>query len=284
MNGAGLKAFACLCVAVASAAGLLLAVPAVFERALENPTVAAWSPATVDGLYTLVLFTLLLGAAVLGARLSRQRLSVGKVPALGAGLAIGVGGLGAALVLATIAGAARRGDPADAGGVQLAAGALLLLFQTAAEEVYFRGWLQPVLIAGWGRWLGIAVAALAFALLHLINGAASPMNLVNLALAGLCFGVLARGSGGLLLPIGVHFGWDWAAAELFGTAPNPGVGSFGALLNFDLVGSAWWGGSDDGLSSSLAATFALLAILSAALAWPWRRAARRPSVGLRASA
>lgn len=280
-----LKSLVCLALGATAAVGLLLMVPAGFERALEIPTVAAFSPATIDGLFTLVLFSLLAAVAVIGARLSRQRLSAGAAPAvsLGAGLAIGLGGLAAALTLAAIAGTVRRGDPPDAGVVQIGLGALLLLFQAAAEETFFRGWLQPVLIAGWGRWSGIAAAALTFALLHLVNAASAPMDLVNLTLAGLCFGLLAQRSGGLLLPIGVHFGWDWAAAGLFGVTPNPGVGSFGALFNFDLVGSAWWGGSDHGLGASVASSFALLAIIAAVLAWPSSHVGgRRPGARLSA--
>jgi membrane protease YdiL (CAAX protease family) len=36
-----------------------------------------------------------------------------------------------------------------------------------AEEIFFRGFLQKPLIARWGRWPGIAIAAFAFGLMHL---------------------------------------------------------------------------------------------------------------------
>lgn len=271
---AGTKALASLCAAASAATMILLAVPIGFERALERPGIAALSPAIIEGLFTAVLFGLLGAAAMLGLRLSGERVSAGRAPALslGLGLMLGVAGFAAAFALATIAGVTRPGDLTETGMASLAIGALLVLLQAAVEELYFRGWLQRALVAGWGRPAGIAAASLAFALLHLINAAWSPMDLVNLALAGLAFGLLADRSGGLMLPTAMHFGWSWAETGLFGTAPNPGVGSFGALFNFDLAGVGLWSGSDEGLISSLAASFALAAIIAATLAWPKPRA------------
>ena len=52
--------------------------------------------------------------------------------------------------------------------------------------------------------------AVAFAALHFVNGSFNPMSLLTMTLAGLFFGLLAEKSGGLALPIGAHFGWNWA--------------------------------------------------------------------------
>ena len=106
-------------------------------------------------------------------------------------------------------------------------------------------------------------------------GARSPLTLLNLVLGGILFGLLALRGGGLLAPIAAHATWNWAEQILLGLDPNPGTGSFGALFDFDLVGPAMWGGSDEGLNASLALSFALVAlIVPLAL---WRRTRRDAS-------
>ena len=102
---------------------------------------------------------------------------------------------------------------------------------------------------------------------------ASAASLASIALAGLWFGILAERSDGLALPIGAHFGWNWAEEMLFGAAPNPGIGSYGALADVDLTGAARWSGGAEGLNASLAAVFALAALIVLTVAWPRDRAA-----------
>jgi uncharacterized protein len=74
--------------------------------------------------------------------------------------------------------------------------------------------------------------------------------------------LLAARSGGLSGAIGAHFAWNWTEQILLGIDPNPGLGSFGAIANFELTGPAVWGGSDEGLNASIAMTIALLALLA----------------------
>jgi len=45
------------------------------------------------------------------------------------------------------------------------------------------------------------------------------------------------------------------------------VGSFGAIFDFDLVGSALWGGSDEGLNASLSISFVLVALILPLIMW-----------------
>ena len=104
--------------------------------------------------------------------------------------------------------------------------------------------------------------------MHFFAAAKEPLAFVNLVLAGLWLGVLANRSGGLMLPIAAHFGWNGAEELLFGAAPNPGVGSFGALFDIDLIGNPLWGGSAEGLNASLSTVFVLAALLAACATWP----------------
>jgi membrane protease YdiL (CAAX protease family) len=148
----------------------------------------------------------------------------------------------------------------------------VVIGQSASEELLFRGWVQPVLVRGWGPAAAILITALAFAALHVAGGARTPLTLVNLMLGGILFGLLAWRSGGLAAPIAAHAGWNWAEAILFGLDPNPGAGGFGAIHDLDLLGTAWWGGSAEGLNASLAMTLTLVAlILPLAVTVPLRR-------------
>ena len=55
--------------------------------------------------------------------------------------------------------------------------------------------------------------------------------------------------------------WNGTEQLMLGLDPNPGVGSFGTLLDFDLTGPSIWGGSEEGLNASLAMSVALAVLL-----------------------
>ncbi len=263
------KAALVLPIALLTAALILIGSQLLFARLFEAPSLAAWSPAAQESVFTLVCFGLLIGSAFGGTSLFGERPSVGPRPlADGAmGFALGMCGLGAALGLAALAGATVSGG--DAGSLMVL-GFAVAVVPPIAEELIFRGWIQPILQAGWGRWAGLVATSAAFAGAHFLSGDGDPASMLNLLLGGLWFGLLADRSGGLLLPIGAHYGWNAAEELLFGVSPNPGAGSFGALFDWDLTGSAFWGGSEAGLNASLSSSFALLALIVATAGWQGR--------------
>lgn len=250
-------------------AGLIVAMliawagPLGLGRLLAVPAIAALDPALIEGLFNLVVFGALALAALALARWTGGGFAAGAAPGAGiaTGLIAGIGGVAIALGLSALAGAVQPGAGAPLRVMALAGGTLVTLFQTASEEVYFRGWLQPALQRGWGRWPGIAAGAAVFAAVHFASAVSNPLALPVLLAAGAWFGILADRSGGLALPIAAHFGWNWGEALLFGADPNPGIGSFGAIADWDLMGSPLWGGGPDGLDTSLSALFALTALV-----------------------
>lgn len=70
-----------------------------------------------------------------------------------------------------------------------------------AEELLFRGLLQPVLIRRFGAWPGLLVCAALFGAAHLPF---SPLFALLAALAGLGYGLAFHYSGRLSLAIGLH--------------------------------------------------------------------------------
>ncbi len=198
---------------------------------------------------------------------------VGGWPALGGlalGLPLGTGGFAAVAGVAALAGAVMHGASSAVGAaaaVGVAASVLIFAFQAGAEEYVFRGWLQPLLCARWGAWVGLISTAVIFAAVHLVGGARSPLTLVNLLLAGLLFGLLALRTGGLWAPLAAHWGWNWMEASGLGLEPDPGVGPLGALADFDLRGRALWSGGADHLNGSLAETLVLLGLTGLFVVW-----------------
>jgi uncharacterized protein len=236
----------------------------------------------LESLVSVLLFGSLAAAALIGGRATGVNpLSIGQAPKrmVLVGLAMGVAGIGVATAYAGIAGALSQGTGISGDAAVLFWGAAIILLQSASEEIYFRGWLQPVLERHWGTMAAIAAAAAAFAALHVMGGARSPTSLVNLFLGGVLFGVLASYGGGLAGAIGAHFAWNASEQVVLGLDPNPGLGSFGAVLDLELSGAAAWGGSNEGLNASIAMTFALCALIAPLLIMAKGRKAAVGSVG-----
>jgi membrane protease YdiL (CAAX protease family) len=192
----------------------------------------------------------------------------GSAGFLGFTLAVGL----AALLHAVAPGAAPAALAHRLSGLVL--GVAVIAFQAFGEELFFRGWIQPVLAARWGPWIGLTATSVLFAAAHALGRPPGVLALVNDALAGAVFGLLAYRSGGLLAPFAAHFAWNWAEQSVFGLTPNPGVDALGSLLDLDLVGPRLLSGGADEMNGAITATLALLAMAGLALAWtPGARAA-----------
>lgn len=241
------------------------------------PAALAGDHRVVETLFMMLVYGALALCALVGARLfGRNACRAGDKPlcCVSLGLFAGVTGLVAAIAVSAAAGALVPGTAPGLSATPLLWGLLLVAVQAGGEELFFRGWVQPVLSERLGTVLAVLATALLFAGLHLAGGVRSPLSLLNLLLGGVMFGLAAAHGRGIAGAFGLHFGWNAAEQLLFGLLPNPGTGSFGALLDLDLVGLASLGGSAEGLNASLAMTLALLALIV-----PQAIAARRTLAG-----
>ncbi len=265
-DGAGhVKALVVLIAAVAICALVVWFGAPVAELFLTDQS----SPVFAESIFTVVIYGGLLAAAAAGAKLSGVNpFRLGRNPAAsgGAGFAIGAVGVTLAAAYAWLAGTMNQ-LPGQGGAALLLSGTLLIILQAGSEEVYFRGWLQPVLAERWGTAAAIGLAAAAFALLHVIGGARSPITILNLLLGGLLFGLLAASRGGIAAAAAGHIAWNWTEQLILGLVPNPGLGAFGSLMDWELAGATLWGGSEEGLNASLAMTFALSLFVVPLLLW-----------------
>jgi uncharacterized protein len=269
--GRPVRGVAGACAALLVAAIIIGLGPRLAEALLRASGIT--DPANGEALFTVLVFGALGLAGIAGGWITGCRLVVPDTRAgmmLGIGAATGAGTLALAIVYAGVAGTLRAGTAGSAGAGQLALGSLVVLAQVVAEEVYFRGWVQPMLARDFGNVAAVLATGVAFGLLHAIGGVSGIVALLNMIAGGVLFGVLAVRGGGIAASIGAHGAWNLIEQLGVGLDPNPGVGSFGAVVDWDLVGAVAWGGSADGLNASWAMLLALAAAIATAVLLPWR--------------
>ncbi|WP_030144695.1 CPBP family intramembrane glutamic endopeptidase [Glycomyces sp. NRRL B-16210] len=161
----------------------------------------------------------------------------------------------------------------------------LLGFMAAAavtEELMFRGVLFRVVEQWAGTWIALTLTSVVFGLVHLGNENATLWGAIAIAIeAGGMLGAAYIATRNLWVPIGVHFGWNFAASAIFSTEVS-GNGTPKGLLDAATSGNPLVSGGDFGPEGSLYAIgFGILLMLG--FLWlakrrgrivPLRRAAR----------
>lgn len=122
------------------------------------------------------------------------------------------------------------------------------------EELFSRGYVQGLVRHRFGPAAAVLCSSLFFALLHAFNPGAleHPLPLLNIFVAGVLLGVCREVSGGLWLPIGLHWTWNYVQGNLFGYEVS-GT-SVASLLEIEASGAAVWSGGSFGAEGSLIAT------------------------------
>jgi membrane protease YdiL (CAAX protease family) len=167
---------------------------------------------------------------------SRRNLSLGML-----------GGIGAALVVVLLPLILRLADFEPVPNHRLAWPSLLfvsilLLFGAVGEEMLFRGYGFQVLVKGIGAFATILPVAVLFGLAHSQNLNFGPLALFNTILWGVVLGYAYLRSGGLWLPIGLHFGWNWALPLLGANLSGFTMNVTGYAMHWN-IGERWSGGA-----------------------------------------
>ncbi|WP_203905748.1 CPBP family intramembrane glutamic endopeptidase [Virgisporangium aliadipatigenens] len=187
----------------------------------------------------------------------------GAVRPLWRGTLLGVALFGAVIVAIGALGHYRVDGP----GTVLGALGVLGFMAAAAttEELIFRGILFRHLEKRAGTWIALGSTGLLFGLMHLANPNASLWAAIAIAVeAGGMLGAAYVATRSLWLPIGLHLGWNFAEAGIFGTEVS-GKTSEG-LLDGVLSGPALLSGGAFGPEASV---FSLLAGLLATAVFMW---------------
>ncbi|MFJ7996547.1 lysostaphin resistance A-like protein [Streptomyces sp. NPDC096310] len=233
--------------------GQLLAVVAV--AAIGGRSVAAvggkpWLTFAV-GVVVSVLAVLVYGWVV---RATERRPST-EVARKGAGAALGRGVLiGAAMFGAVIANIAFLGGY-EVHGLGSVTGAVGLFgFMAAAavtEELLFRGVLFRLVEERTGTWIALVLTGALFGLMHLFNPHATLWGAIAITIeAGGMLAAAYAATRNLWVPIGVHFGWNFAAGGIFSTEVS-GNGTPQGLLDTTMSGSTLLTGGAFGPEGSL---------------------------------
>jgi membrane protease YdiL (CAAX protease family) len=88
-------------------------------------------------------------------------------------------------------------------------------FVAVVEEIVFRGLLFRILEEGLGSWLAMAMSAVLFGMIHLGNiEDPTPLSIASQSAGGLSLAAAYMLTRKLWLPVGIHWGWDFAILAL----------------------------------------------------------------------
>jgi membrane protease YdiL (CAAX protease family) len=135
------------------------------------------------------------------------------------------------------------------------------LVGAVGEELVFRGGVYRILEESCGTTVALGLSAAVFGLLHAFNPGATLMSATAIAVeAGLLLGAAYAVSRNIWLPIGLHFGWNFAESAVFGitTSSSANKGFFAVTI----AGPGWLTG---GPISPEGSVMAIVVCLSAAL-------------------
>ncbi|MER6825481.1 CPBP family intramembrane glutamic endopeptidase [Streptosporangium sp. NPDC000563] len=254
----------------------------LLKQLLVVAAVAFVGSAAVEAVRGNAFLTLVLGVAtaVLAVvayawvvRWSERRVPVevaraGAATAVGRGVLIGVGMFAAVIANIALLGGYRI----DGAGSVTGAVALFGFMAAAAvtEELIFRGILFRIIEERAGTWIALALTSVLFGLVHLFNEHAGLWGAIAIAVeAGGMLAAAYVATRTLWVPIGLHFGWNFAAAGIFGTEVS-GNGASQGLLNGVTSGPALLTGGEFGPEASpYAVLFGVL--LTIAFMWLARR-------------
>ena len=194
-------------------------------------------------------------------------------------------GLGVLIGMIVVAGMALAGgvtwEARSGSMLSWASGALgaVLWFTipAAAEEAFLRGYPLQALTEAYGPLTGIAATSVAFGVLHLGNPGHGVLQIVNVTVAGVLFGVVYVKTLSLWLVTGMHVGWNWAHGYLADVLVS-GLDVADAPLYEGVTGGPQWlGGGAFGPEGSVVATGVLVAATVTFWRVEWLRPGRSAS-------
>ncbi|WP_030276890.1 CPBP family intramembrane glutamic endopeptidase [Streptomyces sp. NRRL B-24484] len=136
------------------------------------------------------------------------------------------------------------------------------------EELMYRGLLFRLVERGLGTYIALALSGTVFGASHLLNKDATLLGGVAIAIeAGGMLAAAYAATRSLWLPIGLHFGWNFAESGIFGTEVS-GNGDTHGLLDASTSGATLITGGEFGPEASVFATLfgALLMVVFLRLA------------------
>ncbi|MFD2611534.1 CPBP family intramembrane glutamic endopeptidase [Paenibacillus gansuensis] len=150
---------------------------------------------------------------------------------------------------------------------------LLFLFVAVSEELFSRGYVYGLLKQQFSARAAAIGSALVFTILHSLNPGMfeQPFPVINLFLVGILFALCREFTGGLWVPIGLHFTWNLFQGNIYGFAVSGTTGQSMMILD---VQEGLLAGGTFGAEGSFMTTVVLAA--AAAVVWIAGTSARTP--------
>lgn len=135
------------------------------------------------------------------------------------------------------------------------------MVQSASEEIAIRGWLIPILGVRYNPLAAVLITGGAFGIIHLFNSGATVLSFINLTLSGFFFALYAINAGNIWGACGLHFGWNFTLANIYGLriSGEQSIGS--SLFSSKNLGTNILTGGDFGPEGSLITTLFLVSAI-----------------------
>jgi membrane protease YdiL (CAAX protease family) len=113
----------------------------------------------------------------------------------------------------------------------------------------------------------IAVSALLFGILHGFNENASALSILSHSLGGVMYGIAFVGTNRIWLPFGLHFGWNYTMARVFGFSISGGPPARAPFMRQHDAGSAMLTGGAYGPEGGLISIILRLLVIAHTVTW-----------------
>ena len=164
--------------------------------------------------------------------------------------------------------------PVDAAAARALAGSVLLMMLVGFwEELVFRGYILQNMAEGMGMKVAVLISCLLYGLIHAANPNAGLLSTAIIVLFGYLriYGYLITGQ--LWLSFGMHAGWNFFQATVFGYAAS-GHAEDWTLLTHDTAADSWLSGGAFGPEASV---ITVPVVVLALFAMRWWSTAGAPS-------
>ena len=118
------------------------------------------------------------------------------------------------------------------------------------EEVLFRGVVFRLMEEKLGSYLALIISVLIFGFIHLMNGNGSFFAGFSISVIGILITAAFIYTRNLWFPIAIHFAWNFAEGDIFGT-PVSGDPASTSIIVSQLEGSKWFTGGVWGIEATV---------------------------------
>ena len=140
------------------------------------------------------------------------------------------------------------------------------LFQSAFEELFFRGYIFQNLIEATNTFLAVMIVSMVFGAGHMLTPNAKWIVAINLSVFGVMHAVAYLKTKSLYLASGLHFSWNFFMRNVY-SLPVSGTEASFSLLEVHETGPACITGDDYGPEAGIPAL--LLMVICSFIIWYW---------------